>query len=175
MRRAGYTLVEMMIVVGIISLLAMIAVPPYLVHLKRSKALEAVSVMAMIREEMRDYRVNHQTYFDMGGGNIQNALPTSVTGGVPTPTDAGLGLDVGVTQYFSGASYSVDGTSPASARFTSPGPVDFLIQVNGGDSVACGSTECAFNAATVNDYRLEMDNTDRIFVSYDGGTTWSAF
>lgn len=175
MKKNGFTLVEILIVVAIVSLLAAISAPPFMQHTRRARALEAISAMALIREELRNYRINHDTYFDITSDNIQNGLPTTVSAGVPTPNTAGVEVNVGVAKYFSNASYTVDATSPASTRFTNPAPVDFIITANGASSVACGSSNCATQNAAVSTYRLEMDNTDRVFISYDGGTTWAAY
>ena len=96
--------------------------------------------------------------------------------GVVTGADNGVDIDVGVALYYSNAAFSVDAVNHASARFTNPGPVDFVITTDGSDSVACGAADCATAASTVVDYRLEMDNTGRTFVSYDGdGGPWEAY
>ena len=173
--KKGFSLAEVLIVVAIVSVLAAISVPSYMQHVRRATAAEAVAMMAMVREGLRDYNINNNTFFDIGAGNTPNALPTSVASGIPTPSTAGVNVDAGVAHYFSNASYSVDATSPTSSRFTNPSPVDFIISVNGSSSVACGSSNCATNAAQIADYRLEMDNTDRVFVSYDGGTNWTPY
>ncbi len=170
--KRGFTLVEAMVVAAMISVLAAISVPPYLQQLRRARGSEAVSAMIMLRQGLRNYHINNNTFFDIGAGNILNALPTSVSGGTPSPSTAGLEIDVGIAHYFSNAAYSVDATSPASARFTNPNPVDFIISVNGSASVSCGSTNCATDAAAIANYRLEMDNTDRVYFSYNGGTNW---
>lgn len=174
-KEIGYTLVEALVVVGMVSALAAISFPPYLQHLRHTRGSEATSTMIMIRQALRDYNINNNAYFDIGSGNIPNNLPTSVVSGVPTPSTAGVEVDTGVTHYFSNNAYSVDATSPSSARFTNPNPVDFVIFVNGASSVACGSSNCATDAAVVSNYRLEMDNTDRVFISYDNGTNWTRY
>ena len=173
--KKGFTLIEALLVVAIVAILATIAVPAYMQHVRKATAAEAVAQMAMIREGLRDYHINHDTFYDIGAGNTLNALPTSVTSGSPTPTSAGVNVDAGIAHYFSNGAYSVDATAPSSSRFTNPGPVDFIISVNGHNSAACGSSNCATSAAAVDAYRLEMDNTDRAFVSYDGGTHWTAY
>jgi prepilin-type N-terminal cleavage/methylation domain-containing protein len=174
----GFTLVEISLVVGIIAILATLATPPLLQSIRRSKAAEALATMSLLRQAMKDYHITHNTYFDVASDNIQNGLPTSVAAGLPTPSTAGLEVDMGVTQYFSNAAFSIDATSPASARFTNPGPVDFIITANGSASAACSSTvttNCALRKADVNNFRLEMDNSARIFISFDSGTTWRGY
>ena len=145
-KKKGFSLVEMLLVVAIVSILAAIAAPPYLHYVKKARASEAVATLNMIRQSLRDYYINNNKYFDIGSGNILNGIPTSVdASGVPTPNNAGLDIDVGVAQYFSNAAYSVDASSPVSPRFTNPNPVDFIITVTGNNSVACGNSNCAVN------------------------------
>ena len=179
--RKGFTMVELLVVLAIIGILAAVATPLYLENTRKAKAAEAVATMGLIRQALRDYRVNNATYFDITSPNTPNALPTSVAAGVPTPATAGVTVNAGTAQYFSNAAFSVDATAPASARFANPAPVDFLITANGANSVACAGvlTDCAVKAAEVQGagtaYQLEMDNSGRIFVSYDAGATWGAY
>jgi len=154
---------EMVIVVFIIGALAAISTPFYLRHVNKAIAQEAVSMMAMIREALRDYHINNNVYYDVQSGNLPN-LPTS-----------GVGIDAGVAQYFSNHCYTVRSTQLSSPRFTNPGPKDFIIHVDGSASVACGSSNCALKSQRVSQFQLEMDNTGRIFVSYDGGVHWQSY
>ena len=158
-----------------IAILASVSFPPYLQYLNHARGSEAVSTMIMIRQSLRDFNINNNALFDIEVGNIPNDLPTSVVNGIPSPSTAGVQVDAKVAHYFSDAAYSVDATSPSSARFANPNAVDFIILVNGTESVACGSSNCATDAAAVSKYRLEMDNTDRAFISYDSGTNWSRY
>ncbi len=174
-RHQGYTLVEILTVVAIVALLASISVPAYMQFVRKPRAAEAVATMALMRQALRDYRIVHSAYFDVGSGNMPNALPTSVSGATPSPSTAGLAIDVGVVQYFSNAAYSVNASNPVSARFTTPGPVDFIISVDGSASVACGTSNCAINKNVAANYRLEMDNSGRTFVSYDAGSHWQTY
>ena len=173
--RNGYTFVEVLTVVAIVALLASISTPLYLQHTNRARSSEAVATMSMVRQALRDYNIVNGTYFDIGAGNIDNALPTSVSSGIPSPSTAGVAVNVNIAQYFSSSAFSVDATSPTSTRFTSPGPQNFIISVNGNLSTACGTSDCAVNSGAVSAYRLEMDNTGRVFVSFDSGTNWTAY
>lgn len=178
MKRQGYTLVEVLMVVMLIGILASISGPIYFQQRNRALASEALAMMSLIRQSLRDYHIVSDAYYDIAGGNVHNALPTSVSAGTPTPSTAGADVDAGVAQFFSNHAYSVDATSPSSARFSNPPVVDFLITVNAGDSVACSSsvsTNCAIYAGRVANYDLEMDNSGRIFVSYDNGSHWQLY
>lgn len=54
-RRAGYTLIEIMVVVAIIGLLASIAVPAFIGQMMRSRTTEAISTIGAIREAQDAY------------------------------------------------------------------------------------------------------------------------
>jgi len=171
--KKGFTMVELMVVLIILGILVAVAAPMYFANTDRAKASEAVAGMGIIRSALRDYNLAGGAYFDIVSGNIENALPPA--------TNPGAKAKFGVTQYFSKDAYSVDGTSPAWATNISAGtlgaPVGFLISVDGSQSDACtaDSTDCAVKNTEVAGYRLQMDNSGRIFVSYNSGTSWSAY
>ena len=184
-RKRGFTLIEIIIVVAIIALLAAIAIPSHIHLVRRSRVSEAIATMSLVRQALRDYSIIHGTYYDVydsddvTGASIANDLPTNVNvgDGTPTPNTAGVAVDVGVAQYFSNAAFSVDAVNHASARFTSPGPDDFVISVDTSDSEQCGDAgvdddNCALHTDAVTDFRIEMDNTGRVFVLYDAGGNW---
>ena len=195
--KKGFTMVELLVVLVIVAILAAVATPIYLANVQRARASEAVSAMALIRQAERDFQINRNTYFDViqetTVGNIQNPLPLSAdaTTAEPNPSNAGADVDATTTQYFSNQSYwVVAGTGlPANGAFgatstwsksSPPNPVDFLVAVDGGDSVQCladGSNEgnCAVKGDEVDGYLLEMDNSGRMFVSYDNGDAWSQY
>ena len=181
--KKGFTMVELLVVLVIVAILAAVATPIYLANVERSRASEAVSTMALIRQAQRDYRINANTYFDITSGNIDLPLPvpSTITAGVPNPV-AGVDVDAGVAKYFSNTSFSIDSTvatqTGASTMFTLPTAVDFIITVDGNASAACTlatSDDCATNESEVADYELEMDNSGRTFVSYDNGANWAAY
>ena len=181
-RIKGFTMVELLVVLIILAILVAVAAPMYFGNVDRAKASEAVAAAGTIKQTLRDYFVSHKTYFDITTGNIKSALPTSVTAKVPTPASAGVSVDLGVAQYFSNASYTVSASgTPAWNTNITPGtpgaPVDFLVNVDGSASVVCASasTDCAVRNTEVANYRLQMDNSGRTFVSYNSGTNWSAY
>ena len=178
-QKKGYTLVEVLMVVAIISILAMLSAPAYMQFTRKPVASEAVATMALIRQSLRDYKISHNACFDVAAGNLPNDLPTSVASGVPTPSNAGLKIDVGVVQYFSNKAFTVNAsglaTDPYKGQFTNPDPVDFIITVNGSASVTCGASNCAINNTKVAAYRLVMDNSGRTFVSFDSGANWQSY
>ena len=193
--KKGFTMVELLVVLVIVAILAAVATPIYLANVQRARASEAVSTMALIRQGQRDYQISGGSYFDIAQvatGTITNVLPTSVTAGVANPQTAGVSIQNGVAQYFGNTAFAVDATlavgfTGVSTMFTNPPAVDFVITASGtvganpGDNVICSdtvapvaTTNCATKAGEVASYLLEMDNSGRAFVSYDG-TTWSSY
>ncbi len=74
----GFTLIELMVAVAIISILAVIAVPNYADYVKRSRIVDATS-------RLSDFRVRMEQYF------LDNRKYSADTGqcGVPDPTPTG--------------------------------------------------------------------------------------
>jgi len=183
----GFTLVELLVVLLIIAILAAIATPLYLQNANRARASEAVSAMGLIRQALRDHFINNSVYCDVvldaTDGNIQNGLPTSCVpaSGVPTPANAGLAVDLGVAQYYSNAAFTVDAVPGTDTQFTIPDPVNFLIFADGSISEACvgaNDENCAINSTQVSNIDLKMDNSGRIFVTYDASATpvvWQSY
>ncbi len=54
--RAGFTLIELMIVVAIIGVLAAVAIPAFMGYIQRSRALEGHTMLATIRSRETSYR-----------------------------------------------------------------------------------------------------------------------
>ena len=184
-KNKGFTMVELLVVLVIVAILAAVATPVYLANIQRARASEAIAAMSLLRQAQRDYRVNHVSYYDVAADKVQNPLPEKAVdtsnghlnaADVTAGTD-GLAVDAATAQYFSNKAYTVDAADQTSERFTTPGPVDFVIAANGSSSIACSGsvTNCAVKSSEVTNYRIEMDNSGRVFISYDGGTKWSAY
>jgi type IV pilus assembly protein PilE len=61
-RAAGFTVIEVMIVVAIVSILAAIALPSYADYVKRGKIIEATSALSDLRTRYEQYFLDNRTY-----------------------------------------------------------------------------------------------------------------
>lgn len=85
-RRQGYTLLELMIVVAVLGVLAAVAIPSYTSYLQRSRTAEAVTFLGEIRQRQESYRAEFGQYCSVSaaaGSGIDSgawepaALPTN--------------------------------------------------------------------------------------------------
>ena len=78
MKRAkGFTLIELMIAVVVVSILAAIALPAYSNYVKRGKIAEATSTLGSLRVSMEQYYQDNRTYQNAAGTACGVAMPTS--------------------------------------------------------------------------------------------------
>ena len=61
-REAGFTLVELMIIVAIVAILAAVGAPAYVNYLNRVKQSEATNQLLMGRIEMEEFYTDHNRY-----------------------------------------------------------------------------------------------------------------
>jgi type IV pilus assembly protein PilE len=69
-RHAGFTLIEVMIVVVIIGILATIAYPAYTDYVRRGKITEAVATLALTRAKMEQHFLDNRTYVGADAANM---------------------------------------------------------------------------------------------------------
>jgi len=93
-RAAGFTLVELMIVVAIIAILAAIALPIYSTYITRSKLTEAQNNLSALRVSMEQYFQDNRQYTSATGTG------TTTGCGVPMPTSALANGGNSIAKYF---------------------------------------------------------------------------
>jgi type IV pilus assembly protein PilE len=69
-RHAGFTLIEVMIVVAIIGILAAIGYPSYTDYIRRGKIAEAISTLADTRTKMEQFFLDNRTYVGADAGSM---------------------------------------------------------------------------------------------------------
>src|SRR4030095_7908104 len=74
---AGFTLIEVMIVVAIVAVLAAIALPNYSDYVKRSKIVEATSALSDLRVRYEQFYLDNRTY--VGGCAVIRAAAQAGT------------------------------------------------------------------------------------------------
>jgi|WetSurSiteA1Bulk_404760.scaffolds.fasta_scaffold93363_2 type IV pilus assembly protein PilE len=108
---AGFTLIELMIVVVIVAILASIALPSYESYVRRAKLREATASLADMRIKMEQYYQDNRNYGPAGGNCVPvvSADNFSITCAVGAGGDqtfvatasslAGRGLGSGAGEY----------------------------------------------------------------------------
>jgi prepilin-type N-terminal cleavage/methylation domain-containing protein len=88
-RRTGFTLVELAIVVGIIGILATIAIPSFLRYQLRTRATETLAHLKGIAVTEESYYAEHGTYV-----SVPTPVPASLPGAQRLPWPSGTPFDV---------------------------------------------------------------------------------
>jgi type IV pilus assembly protein PilE len=78
-KAAGFTLVELMIVVAIVGILSMIAVPMYIDHITRSQLIEGHAGLSDLRVRMEQFYQDNRTYNGAALDNCGAAAPALTT------------------------------------------------------------------------------------------------
>jgi type IV pilus assembly protein PilE len=73
----GFTLVELMIAVGVIGILTALALPSFFESIRKSRRAEAVSRVAQVQQAQERWRANNNIYATLA----QLSIPATVTGG----------------------------------------------------------------------------------------------
>ena len=148
-RRAGFTLVELMVVVIIIGILAAAATPIYYSQTRRARQVEATDGLGAIRQAERVYSTERGVYLAVSAGDMGND---------PNGAPPGLGLDFSKNTYYDQNCFSV------------------VLDATYGFVVTCDGTAGANNAprkAQINTVQAQgrADGTCRY--SHDSGGSWT--
>lgn len=110
---AGFTLVELMVVVAILAVLASIAVVSFRKYARKARLSEAYGMLGMIRMRQESYRSEFSQYCDVSSAS-HNGTDGSVAGQWPSSAPSPVAVD-----WFSGvpAEWSQLGIRPSGAVF----------------------------------------------------------
>ena len=76
---AGFTLIELMVVVAIVAILAAVAIPSYTKYVQRGDLVEGTQALAQYRVQMEQYYQDNATYDKAGAaGTCGVAIPALV-------------------------------------------------------------------------------------------------
>lgn len=104
MKRNGFTLIELMIVVAVVGILTAIALPSYNSYINRGKITDAIAALA-------DYRIKMEQYFQ----DNRNYGPASANCDVPVPSSSYFTYSCLVGAATPSVAYTVTATSIAGA------------------------------------------------------------
>lgn len=79
----GFTLIELMIAVAIIGILASIAVPSYLEHVRKGKRSEAQGALVSLANAMEQWRLQKSNYLGAATGGGDTGAPSIFSSVVP--------------------------------------------------------------------------------------------
>lgn len=95
---AGFTLIEMMIVVAILGILAAIAIPQYTEYVRRSRITEATNGMNDFRTRMEQFFQDNRTYLAAGNCGVNaNTIGATAFTFVCAPAPGGYTLNASGT------------------------------------------------------------------------------
>ncbi len=107
MKKRGFTLIELMIVVAIIGILAAVAIPAFVNYMKRAKTAEATVNLKTITEGV-------MSYFDKETNAISHAVPTSASRTPDNiPTASKVLVDATISGLFNSGPWTATGWKPA--------------------------------------------------------------
>lgn len=140
---AGFTLIEVMIVVAVIALLATVAVPTYLDHVRKARRADAITRISQVQQAQERFRANSPSYT----ANLSAAPPTGL--GVAT-TNADGYYTLSVTGSPTATTYQVLATATGAQLADTNCRFMRLTMSGGNTTLASGTDNTVNNAAAAN-------------------------
>jgi type IV pilus assembly protein PilE len=106
----GFTLIELMITVAVVSILAALALPSFLDSVRKGRRAEAVGALTQIQQAQERWRANHGSYAD--NDQLSTAPPAGL--GIPETT-ADRNYQLALSNV-SAAGYTATATATSSGR-----------------------------------------------------------
>ncbi|WP_341303807.1 type IV pilin protein [Pseudomonas sp. TMP25] len=133
--QGGFTLIEMMIVIGIIAILAAIALPNYQGYMNRTVCEDAKGVLAGAAGAMERFRAQNNTY--IGAALAEYAQ---------SPVDGNAQFNI-VADPITATTYTLTATPVAGGRLSGRGTL--TLTSTGARGVTDGATAPGFNTADI--------------------------
>lgn len=193
LNEAGFSMIELLVVLLIIGILSAVAAPMFLQNTGRSKASEAVAAEGAIRSAERSYVAQSGGCVAVGTGGAPDGTTYFGTNG---SNSSYLGLAIHGNKYFSPKAYIVAITTASGCVGTAglswggtpasnapANPQDFIITATGNNSqnLSGAATTCgggadangdgAANCSDVANFKVQMDNAGQVIYTTDG-TNW---
>ncbi|HEY5665930.1 MAG TPA: prepilin-type N-terminal cleavage/methylation domain-containing protein, partial [Gammaproteobacteria bacterium] len=104
--KRGFTLVELMITVGLIGVLSAIAVPNFIAYQARSRRSEAYANLASLARAQKAYLAERNQFLDIGASGEPTLPDPGLYGGLGTNT---MPWDSAAADFFSEVGWSPEG------------------------------------------------------------------